>query len=55
MILSFFKFFFAIQKILLNLHPECVGTLAQSVEQQTENLCVPGSIPGGTTFKNRNP
>ena len=49
MILSFFKFFFAIQKILLNLHPEYVGTLAQSVEQQTENLCVPGSIPGGTT------
>ena len=26
------------------------GTLAQSVEQQTENLCVPGSIPGGTTY-----
>ena len=51
MILSFFKFFFAIQKILLNLHPEYVGTLAQSVEQQTENLCVPGSIPGGTTTK----
>ncbi len=25
------------------------GALAQSVEQQTENLCVPGSIPGGTT------
>lgn len=49
MILSFFKFFFAIQKILLNLHPEYVGTLAQSVEQQTENLCVVGSIPTGTT------
>jgi hypothetical protein len=31
------------------LQPEYVGTLAQSVEQQTENLCVPGSIPGGTT------
>ena len=27
------------------------GTLAQSVEQWTENPCVPGSIPGGTTFK----
>lgn len=27
------------------------GTLAQSVEQQTENLRVPGSIPGGTTKK----
>jgi hypothetical protein len=22
------------------------------VEQRTENPCVPGSIPGGTTFKN---
>ena len=28
------------------IHP---GTLAQLVEQRTENLCVPGSIPGGTT------
>ena len=27
------------------------GTLAQLVEQRTENPCVPGSIPGGTTFK----
>ena len=27
------------------------GTLAQSVEQRTENPCVPGSIPGGTTLK----
>ena len=26
-----------------------VGTIAQSVEQRTENPCVPGSIPGGTT------
>ena len=26
------------------------GTLAQLVEQWTENPCVPGSIPGGTTF-----
>jgi len=24
------------------------------VEQRTENPCVPGSIPGGTTFKTRN-
>jgi hypothetical protein len=29
------------------------GTLAQLVEQWTENPCVPGSIPGGTT-KNPN-
>ena len=27
------------------------GTLAQLVEQRTENPCVPGSIPGGTTNK----
>ena len=26
------------------------GTLAQLVEQRTENPCVPGSIPGGTTY-----
>ncbi len=25
------------------------GALAQLVEQRTENPCVPGSIPGGTT------
>ncbi len=28
-----------------------IGTLAQLVEQRTENPCVPGSIPGGTTLK----
>lgn len=27
------------------------GALAQLVEQRTENPCVPGSIPGGTTRK----
>jgi hypothetical protein len=27
----------------------CKGTIAQMVEQRTENPCVPGSIPGGTT------
>ncbi len=27
------------------------GALAQLVEQWTENPCVPGSIPGGTTNK----
>jgi hypothetical protein len=26
------------------------GALAQLVEQRTENPCVPGSIPGGTTL-----
>jgi hypothetical protein len=30
------------------------GALAQLVEQRTENPCVPGSIPGGTTIKNPN-
>ena len=28
-----------------------VGAIAQMVEQRTENPCVPGSIPGGTTIK----
>ena len=28
-----------------------VGAIAQLVEQRTENPCVPGSIPGGTTSK----
>ena len=36
---------------MLNLHPPMAGTLAQLVEQRTENPCVPGSIPGGTTSK----
>ena len=36
---------------MLNLHPPTAGTLAQLVEQRTENPCVPGSIPGGTTAK----
>ena len=27
------------------------GALAQSVEQRTENPCVAGSIPAGTTFQ----
>ncbi len=32
------------------MHPhQSNGTLAQMVEQWTENPCVPGSIPGGTT------
>ena len=29
------------------------GAIAQSVEQRTENPCVPGSIPGGTTNRNK--
>ena len=35
------------------MHPHQHGTLAQLVEQWTENPCVPGSNPGGTT-KNPN-
>ena len=35
-----FEFIFAVRK---------GGAIAQSVEQWTENPCVPGSIPGGTT------
>ena len=33
---------------------KCVvdGAIAQLVEQRTENPCVPGSNPGGTTEKN---
>ena len=45
--------------MVLYLHPHSAsrnaqrlqGTLAQLVEQWTENPCVPGSIPGGTTKK----
>ena len=29
------------------------GAIAQLVEQRTENPCVPGSIPGGTTKRKR--
>ncbi len=40
------RYIFAVQK---------EGAIAQSVEQWTENPCVPGSIPGGTTSLNRKP
>ena len=33
---------------------QATGALAQLVEQRTENPCVPGSIPGGTTQETRN-
>ena len=41
------------QKLCLPLQPQTrkIGAIAQLVEQRTENPCVPGSIPGGTTFK----
>ena len=36
--------------------PLCRAEIAQSVEQRTENPCVPGSIPGlGTTIKQGKP
>ncbi len=31
------------------------GAIAQLVEHRTENPCVPGSIPGGTTAKSKRP
>ena len=37
------------QSLLKGSLPNKNGTLAQLVEQRTENPCVPGSIPGGTT------
>ena len=38
------------QKFAVHLHSlNKRGTIAQLVEQRTENPCVPGSIPGGTT------
>ena len=39
--------------MILYLQPLWRGTLAQLVEQRTENPCVPGSIPGGTTKNSR--
>ena len=42
-----------IRKLYLSLQPQTRnnGAIAQLVEQRTENPCVPGSIPGGTTFQ----
>ena len=44
-----------IRKLYLSLQPQTRnnGAIAQLVEQRTENPCVPGSIPGGTTFRKR--
>ena len=50
----FLIYFLAIKKNSLSLHSQnekSDGAIAQLVEQRTENPCVPGSIPGGTTFK----
>ena len=56
-ILNFSHIFFEnslqFQKLYLPLQPQTrkIGAIAQLVEQRTENPCVPGSIPGGTTLK----
>ena len=43
------------KKVSLPLQPQTRnnGAIAQLVEQRTENPCVPGSIPGGTTLKKK--
>ncbi len=55
MLLSVFFFRNSLQfkKVSLPLQPQTRnnGAIAQLVEQRTENPCVPGSIPGGTTKK----
>ena len=43
---------FKIKDIPLQPQTRNNGAIAQLVEQRTENPCVPGSIPGGTTCKN---
>ena len=50
---NFNKKICTIQKSIVLLQPlnKNDGAIAQSVEQRTENPCVPGSIPGGTTTK----
>ena len=50
-----FRKHLAVQNIIRTFAPAIkqynVGAIAQLVEQRTENPCVPGSIPGGTTYK----
>ena len=50
----FFENSLQFQKLYLPLQPQTrkIGAIAQLVEQRTENPCVPGSIPGGTTKTN---
>jgi hypothetical protein len=49
--LIFISFILEIKDFTLSLQPQNDGAIAQLVEQRTENPCVPGSIPGGTTLK----
>ncbi|VXC43152.1 conserved hypothetical protein [Sphingobacterium multivorum] len=37
--------------MITDLNKRSTGAIAQLVEQRTENPCVPGSNPGGTTKK----
>ncbi len=50
---KFLKFLFGNTKnaYIFAISFKTTGALAQLVEQRTENPCVPGSIPGGTTTK----
>ena len=49
----FFRNSLQFKKVSLPLQPQTRnnGAIAQLVEQRTENPCVPGSIPGGTTLQ----
>ena len=48
--LFFLSFACRIREKALPLHSQKrKGAIAQLVEQRTDNPCVPGSIPGGTT------
>jgi hypothetical protein len=49
--MPFLKKSFHKQKNSLHLQPQRDGAIAQLVEQRTENPCVAGSIPAGTTAK----
>ena len=51
---AFFQLkYLQVPKVYVPLQPQTRnnGAIAQMVEQRTENPCVPGSIPGGTTLK----
>ena len=49
-ILFFLPFFLVYPNKTSTFAPKLItGVIAQSVEQRTENPCVPGSIPGDTT------
>ena len=52
--MSFFAdFFLSVLKNVVFLQPQNGGTVAQLVEQRTENPRVTGSIPVGTTPKEK--